>query len=381
VPLTRASKEYELGSISSSLIRYREAVATSGSDPLRVVVALRQAPEADVVDLSIIPRRQSEAMELLRSTGIGGDVLTATGIRPRRILAGLKTVTADIPAGQLESLASSPSVEYVRPVRWHRMHLDASAPLLGVDASVRSRFTGRGVRVAVIDSGIDASHPDLTGRVDLARSRNFTSEGDPDDVTDHHGHGTHVAGIIGGAGNQFRGVAPEVEFIVCKVFDGTGQATEEGAVIEAVRWAVSQGADIINYSGGFAPVYQGVPLIAPPWVWPDELLEEEQEFQRAVEAGVVAVVSAGNEGALGHSGTLSLPATCSAVISVGAISKLRQRSSFSSAGPSLRSPAVPPFEMVASLSPVLEPVQQIPKVDLVAPGGEVEPTAVTMRAV
>lgn len=368
-------KEYRLATLSSWLTKYRSAHVSSGADSLRVVVALSQTPETSISNLPENPRTRREALELLRATGLGGDILSSTSLRPRRIVAGINTVTVEIPAAQLEQLAASPGVEYVRPVRLHRMHLDTSVNMMGVNASIQSRYTGRGIRVAVIDSGIDANHPDLAGRVDLERSRNFTLEGDAKDITDRNGHGTHVAGIIGGAGEEFRGVAPDVEFIACKVFDATGQATEEGAIIEAVRWAVAQGADVINYSGGFAPVFQGTALLPPPWVWPEVLLEEEQEFQRAIETGVVAIVSAGNEGGLGDYGTISLPATCPDVLSVAALSKDGRRSGFSSAGPALRSAGVPVFEMVASLVPDLEPIQKVAKVNLIAPGGEVDAAA------
>lgn len=109
-------------------------------------------------------------------------------------------------------------------------------------------------------------------------------------------------------------------------------------MLAAVRWAVERGADVINYSGGFAPLDElSRPIIRPPWVWPEELIEEEVEFQRAMESAVVSVVSAGNEGEIGRRGTLSMPATCPAVISVGAVDKRNVLARFSSVGPALRS--------------------------------------------
>jgi hypothetical protein len=90
----------------------------------------------------------------------------------------------------------------------------------------------------------------------------------------------------------------------------------------AVRWAIERGAHVINYSGGYTPVIYHPVLgqivqVAPPWVWPAELLSEEDEFKRAMDNGIVAVVSAGNEGGIGEEGTLSMPVTCPAGISVG----------------------------------------------------------------
>jgi subtilisin family serine protease len=230
--------------------------------------------------------------------------------------------------------------------------------------------------VAVIDSGINANHPDLQGRVNLAESRNFTREGLETDITDLNGHGTHVAGIIGGAGAVFRGVAPQVEFIACKVFTADGSA-REGAVLAAVRWAIEHNADVINYSGGFAPLDQfHRPIIPPPWVWPEELVEEEVEFARAMDSGIVAVVSAGNEGEIGRRGTLSMPATCPQVISVGAVDKQNVLARFSSVGPAFRSAQVRPADIVDTLTSALRPqTTTFDEIDLLAPGGGVDNAA------
>ncbi len=361
--------------ISRWLEQYRATYAARGDDSLRVVVALTQPAVGGEGLVGTTAQDRGAALEMLRASGLRGDILRSSGLRPQRIVAGVRTATVQIQASQLEQLAASPGIEYVRPVRWHQMHLNRSLSTLGVNAAVHSRYTGRGVRVAVIDSGIDFEHPDFAGRVNLALSRNFTGQGSQDDVTDHHGHGTHVAGIIGGAGAIYKGVAPEVEFIVCKVFGASGSATEEGALIEAIRWAVQAEADVINFSGGFSPVIDGKPLVDAPWVWPEDLLEEEIEFSNATATGAVAVVSAGNEGRLGDYGTLSVPATSPNVISVAALNPNGQRSSFSSAGPALRSAAVPMQDMVASWTASLEPVIRSPKVDIIAPGGEVDPAA------
>lgn len=117
---------------------------------------------------------------------------------------------------------------------------------------------GDGVRVAVIDTGIDVDHPALAGRVDMAASRNF-SPSEPAlgaaDIADVDGHGTHVAGIIGAqdTGAVMCGIAPKATLVVLKVFHQDD--TELGAVTRAIRHAIEQRVDVINLSLGI-PVDQ-----------------------------------------------------------------------------------------------------------------------------
>lgn len=369
-----------MGTLSRGLANYLNTARARGevgeATPIRLVVKLRGAPTATISRVARTARGRATAFSALRHVAAGAALPALESVQPRRLIEGVATVTVDVASREVEALAALNDVEYVRAVRMHRQHLDVSTPLLWVDASVRSRFRGDGITVAVLDSGIDADHPDLQGRVLKSKSRNFTSEGGQNDTGDGNGHGTHVAGIIGGAGGKYRGVAPEVRFIACKVFDAQGNG-EEGALIEAVRWAVAQGADVINYSGGYAPivnspVFGQIVLVQPPWVWPIEPLQEEAEFIAAMDGGVVSVVSAGNEGEIGRRGTLSMPATAHQVISVGAVDKQRQLSKFSSVGPAFRSAAVTPEDVPLHLSDALA-AQTFPEVDLIAPGGEVDP--------
>ena len=82
-------------------------------------------------------------------------------------------------------------------------------------------FTGKGVRVAILDTGIDLTHPDLVPNLDIALGRNCITTGPPQDG---HGHGTHVAGIVAAADNGLGviGVAPDARLVPFKVLDDTG---------------------------------------------------------------------------------------------------------------------------------------------------------------
>jgi serine protease AprX len=208
---------------------------------------------------------------------------------------------------------------------------------LGID---RSSWTGSGVGVAVIDSGLEMS-PEFRGRVtafyDMTGGRTVATS-----PYDDFGHGTHVAGTIAGSGElsrnrEYRGLAPNVRLVVLKVLDRTG-AGYTSDVIRAIDFAVENrgrlGISIINLSLGH-PITQ--PAGADPLV---------QAVQRAAQAGMIVVVAAGNQGINpatglpGYAGITS-PGNAPSAITVGAartedtVSRTDDRiPDYSSAGPS-----------------------------------------------
>lgn len=121
------------------------------------------------------------------------------------------------------------------------------------DQAWAAGFQGSNVTVAVLDSGIDYTHPDLQGQVDLSRSVSFVRESVPrglDPSIDLHTHGTHIAGIIAAKGIGVAGVAPRSTLISVKVLDKTGTGSVAG-VLQGIVYATNAGADIINMSLGF----------------------------------------------------------------------------------------------------------------------------------
>jgi len=162
---------------------------------------------------------------------------------------------------------------------------------------------GTGITVAVIDTGVQADHPDLVGRLPLP-GRDFvisnTTAGAPGTATDPQGHGTHVAGIIAAADNTdgVVGGAPASTLLAVRVLDSCGTGFIS-AVARGVDWAVDNEADVINMSLGTT---SDVPVL-------------EVAVNRAVEAGVVVVAAAGNSGG----SVLSYPGAYAQAISVGAI--------------------------------------------------------------
>ncbi|MEV6105409.1 S8 family peptidase [Streptomyces sp. NPDC051940] len=197
-----------------------------------------------------------------------------------------------------------------------RADLDRSTAQIGAPAAWQAGYDGKGVKVAVLDSGIDLTHPDLAGKV--VDSRNFTTEAS---VTDLNGHGTHVASTIAGSGaasdGRYRGVAPGAGLIVGKVLDRTGQGTTS-AVMAAMEWAARDGADVISMSLGSGPSNGDDPASLAV----NALTEE---------TGALFVIAAGNTGPTPAS--VSSPSTAAAALSVAAVDRNDATASFSSRGP------------------------------------------------
>ena len=160
---------------------------------------------------------------------------------------------------------------------------------------------GRGVRIALVDTGVAATHPDLA----VAGGRNCVTGEDPDDHGPNgHEHGTHVAGIVGGRGRApsgRRGVAPGALLYSYRAFAaGQGEATSF-AVAKALDAAVGDGCDLVNLSlGGGAP---------------DPIVRAAIEEAQA--AGLVVVAAAGNDGR----GPVAFPADLPDVVAVSALGR------------------------------------------------------------
>ncbi len=178
------------------------------------------------------------------------------GLRGTRVLTSLGaragTVAKSTARVFWTALAANSAIQRVRLDRRISAKLDQSVPQIGAPAAWERGLTGRGVKVAVLDTGIDPTHPDLAGRI--AQSANFT---DSPDTVDRFGHGTHVASTIAGngaaSGGKYRGVAPEATVLNGKVLNDDGGGSESG-VIAGMEWAAAQGAKVVNLSlGSWSP--------------------------------------------------------------------------------------------------------------------------------
>ena len=224
----------------------------------------------------------------------------------------LKMTAADI-----EAVSKSEAVEQIwldLPVQaW----LDVSVPKIATTQVWNAGFKGTGIKVAVVDTGIDASHPDFVGRIKAAKS--FVD----DDPADGNGHGTHVAGIVAGSGaksgGKYIGVAPEADLYIAKVLRADGGGSMSG-VMAGIEWAVlDQQVQIVNLSLGSSGSCDGTDALST-------LCDEA-----VTQAGVVICAAAGNEGP--EPRTVGSPGCARFVITVGAVDDADKMASFSSRGP------------------------------------------------
>nr|ANO42137.1 peptidase [Streptomyces sp. SAT1] len=203
--------------------------------------------------------------------------------------------------------------------------LDRSVPQIGAPTAWAAGYDGTGVKVAVLDTGIDKSHPDLADQV--IAERNFS---DSADTTDHYGHGTHVASIVAGtgagSGGRYKGVAPGAKLLIGKVIDDRNQGEESG-IVAGMEWAVAQGADIVNLSLGA----EDTPDIDP--------LEEAIDRLSST-TDTLFVVAAGNEGK--GERTIDSPGSAEAALTVGAVDKADKLADFSGRGPRVGDGGVKP---------------------------------------
>ncbi|WP_395571526.1 S8 family serine peptidase [Streptomyces sp. BK79] len=188
---------------------------------------------------------------------------------------------------------------------------------IGTPEAWRAGLTGKGVTVAVLDSGVDAGHPDLAGRV--AESRSFIAG---EEVADRNGHGTHVASTVGGSGaasgGKEKGVAPGATLAVGKVLSDEGSGSES-EIIAGMEWAARDvQADIVSMSLGSTEASDGT----------DPMARAVDTLSR--ETGALFVVAAGNTGSPSSIGS---PGAADSALTVGAVDSADQAAWFTSAGP------------------------------------------------
>ena len=214
---------------------------------------------------------------------------------------------------QIQALSADAAVERIWEDLPVHAFLDTSVPHINVPPVWNLGYTGRGVKVAILDTGLDPTHPDFAGRI--INGADFSGTG----ARDRNGHGTHVTGIAAGAGATYRGVAPDASIYVVKVLgdDGGGMTSD---VIAGLEWALEQGVQVVNLSLGSSQASDGTDALS---VACDEM----------VHRGVVVCVAAGNDGP--RSGTIGSPGCAREVITVGASTEGGSIVSFSSRGPTL----------------------------------------------
>lgn len=257
----------------------------------------------------------------------------ATAVRPLESVHGAALRAPKARAGELWQLVARPGaslaaggVDKVWLDGKVRAALDHSTAQIGAPQAWRSGWTGKGVKVAVLDSGIDRGHPDVAGS--LGETSDFTGDAGAPVSADPDGHGTHVASIVAGtgaaSGGRFKGVAPDAELLVGRVLNDEGNG-QESWVLQGMEWAAAR-APIVNMSltgdptDGSDPMAQAVDTLSARY-------------------GTLFVAAAGNRGGQGTVGT---PGSADAALTVGSVDRDGTLARSSSRGPRIGDQAVKP---------------------------------------
>ncbi|WP_436535936.1 S8 family serine peptidase [Actinoplanes sp. HUAS TT8] len=250
--------------------------------------------------------------------------ITAGGARVTRDIAPVKTLAASVDTAESTSLWSGltrgtatakvlqPGVQGVWLDGKRKVALDHSVPQIGAPTAWQAGYDGTGVTVAILDTGVDATHPDLAGKI--AGAENFTTTASTDDEV---GHGTHVASIIAGSGaasgGRYKGVAPGAKLLIGKVCET--EFCDDSAILAGMAWAAAR-APVVNMSLGGGDTPEIDPL-------------EQAVNDLTAQYDTLFVIASGNAGP----NSVGSPSTADAALSVGAVDRDNQLADFSSTGP------------------------------------------------
>jgi hypothetical protein len=297
------------------------AIAASTTERTLSVKTLREAPQATREALATHRKSVLSHQDALQSR------LSTLGARELgRVHMAHNAIAVRVDASQLKAIAALPGVAKVRRVNHYEMSLSETVPYIGATAAQQAGADGTGVRVAVLDSGIDYTHRNLGGAgtpeaylkaygTDPSDARNTTIDPsvfptakvvggfdfvgdvwpngprteDPNPI-DFQGHGTHVADIIGGKSldGTHKGVAPGAKLLAVRVCSAVATSCNGVAILKGLDWALdpngdgdtSDAVDVVNLSLGSD--------------YGQVIDDSTEAISTVVDAGIVAVVAAGN---------------------------------------------------------------------------------------
>ncbi|MCH1627780.1 S8 family serine peptidase [Ferdinandcohnia quinoae] len=288
---------------------------------LRIVVILSvilvALPNRPIVAEDLI----QEKVNILFDQEIDYDLIKKVDGKVLSTFKAIHGVSVSLPKDQISMLKQNPAVKSVQldhEVSIDRQITDWGFEKTKADAAQKSGLTGAGIKIAILDTGIDSSHPDLQ----ITSGKCFISEDLHQNAcssyADNNGHGTHVAGIIAAQNNTIGtiGVAPSATIYAVKVLNSEGIGTTS-SIVAGIEWAINNKVDIINLS-----------LTTPT---PDNAMKAM--IDTAYKKGILVVAAAGNNGnSLGNTNTVEYPAKYSSVIGVGSINRNKLRVSSSATG-------------------------------------------------
>jgi len=313
----KASEKDRNAALGALDLKAAKHIATNGDTDEEVSVALVDVPAGQTLSTqmgkAICKDPQKCSLALRRIVSIESDkrvkwIESAQISFQAAPMPGFDGVMAGLNFAKARAAAANPMSPAIAAQRkeetWgiNRVHAQAAWPIT----------EGKGVKVAIIDTGIDTSHPDLSGQVDGGYSA-ITKTENPNDYQDDNGHGTHVAGTVAAKrdGKGVVGVAPKARLYAVKVLDADGSGNLSD-VIDGIVWAAKNKMDVANMSLG-APV-------------DSEAMKRAVRFARG--SGVVVVASAGNSGK-----SVGFPGAYEDTIAVAASDYTDKLAGFSSRGP------------------------------------------------
>jgi subtilisin family serine protease len=243
-------------------------------------------------------------------------VIMAAGGRIIKELESMEMIYASVPPSAVSDLAQNPTIEFVESDSRIEIAQATTSEYsetwaltdIGAEPVHQSNYTGKGIKIALLDTGIDYNHPELAP----SYKGGYDFINDDSDPMDDNGHGTHVAGILAAArdGKGIIGISPNAEVYAIKVSDKMGSGSFSG-LAKGINWAIENDMDIVSMSitgkGGSRTLAKAV--------------------QTAYDGGLVMVAAVGN-----GKGEVLYPAAYEQVIGVGSVRKDNDLSTFSRTG-------------------------------------------------
>ena len=276
-----------------------ESLADFGDMPTRSLSLdmARSAPDATVID-------ENRTRDWLQG-GVYPPLAPVSGIISQARMAS----DSEPPAPVAEAAFSGVMADAKYRLPWGVERVNAKG-------AWKKGLDGSGVKVAVLDTGIDFNHPDLAPNI----AGNYNALNHDAAARDDHGHGTHVAGTVAGVGdNDVFGVAPKAKIYAVKVLNARGSGNTAG-IVDGINWTIGQHVNVINMSLGDKVGGE------------DDVPAFRQAVKAAHDAGIAVVCAAGND----YGAAVNIPAAYPDAIAVSASSYSNDLARFSNKGPQIK---------------------------------------------